>query len=43
MDSVSSDGPSDDEIKQELKNRLAQLKDGRDLGHSFSDVLGEDK
>ena len=41
MASVTPDGRSDQEIRDELQSRLARLKSGEDTGHSFQDVFGE--
>lgn len=39
--SVAPDKRSDDEIRDELKSRLAKLKSGADPGLSFEEVFGE--
>jgi putative addiction module component (TIGR02574 family) len=39
--SVSPDNRSDDEIRAELKLRLAKLKSGEDAGLTFAEVFGE--
>jgi putative addiction module component (TIGR02574 family) len=41
MDSVQDDGRSDDQIRDELRARLDDLKSGRDPGMSFEEVFGE--
>lgn len=41
LDSVSEDGPSDDEIRAELKARFSRLRNGEDSGVSFESVFGE--
>ena len=43
MDSVSTDGPTDEEIRIELRDRFARLKDGRDPGVSFESIFGENE
>lgn len=40
QDSVTSDGKSDDAIRQELQSRLDRLKSGGDPGLTFEDVFG---
>ena len=39
--SVAPDKRTDDEIRAELKSRLAKLKSGEDPGLSFEEVFGE--
>jgi len=34
------DGPSDDELKEMLRSRLADSESGEDPGLSFEDVFG---
>ena len=41
LDSVASDGRSDEAIRADLQDRLARLKSGEDTGLSFEAVLGE--
>lgn len=41
MDSVQDDGRSDDQIRDDLRARLDDLKSGRDPGMSFEEVFGE--
>ena len=41
LDSVKPDGPSDEEVAAMLRNRLADLRSGKDCGLSFEDVFGE--
>lgn len=41
MDSVQEDGRSDDQIRDELRSRLDDLKSGRDPSMSFEEVFGE--
>jgi putative addiction module component (TIGR02574 family) len=41
MDSVIDDGRSDDQIRDDLRSRLEDLKSGRDPGMSFEEVFGE--
>ncbi len=39
LDSLKADGPSDDELKEMLRSRLADLESGRDAGLSFGEVF----
>ena len=39
--SISPDNRSDEEIRTELKSRLAKLKSGEDAGLTFEAVFGE--
>jgi putative addiction module component (TIGR02574 family) len=41
LDSVTTDGRSDAEIRADLQGRLARLKSGEDKGLSFEAVFGE--
>ena len=41
LDSVASDGRSDEAIRADLQDRLARLKSGEDTGLSFEAVFGE--
>jgi putative addiction module component (TIGR02574 family) len=41
MDSVQDDGRPDDQIRDDLRARLDDLKSGRDPGMSFEEVFGE--
>lgn len=41
MDRISSDGPTDEEIRVELRDRFSRLKDDRNPGASFESVFGE--
>jgi putative addiction module component (TIGR02574 family) len=41
LDSVASDGRSDEAIRADLQDRLARLKSGEDVGLSFEEVFGE--
>jgi putative addiction module component (TIGR02574 family) len=41
LDSVASDGRSDEEIRADLQNRLDRLKSAEDAGLSFEAVFGE--
>ncbi len=41
LDSVRDDGRSDDQIRDDLRSRLEDLKSGRDRGMSFEEVFGE--
>lgn len=39
LDSLKTDGPSDDELKDMLRSRLADLESGKDAGLSFEEVF----
>lgn len=41
MESVEGDGRTDEQIREMLKERLDDLKTGRDPGLSFEEVFGE--
>ena len=41
LDSLKTDGPSDEEIRKMLRSRLADLQSGKDPGMSFEEVFGE--
>ena len=41
LESLKTDGPSDEELKAMLRSRLADLRSGKDAGMSFEDVFGE--
>lgn len=41
MESVADDGRSDQEIREMLRSRMDDLKNGRDAGASFEEVFGE--
>lgn len=41
LDSLRTDGASADELKQKLRARMADLRNGRDPGLSFDDIFGE--
>jgi putative addiction module component (TIGR02574 family) len=41
LDSLKSDGPTDEELKAMLRSRLADLESGKDAGMSFEQVFGE--
>jgi hypothetical protein len=38
--SLQPDGPSDDQLKEMLRSRLADLESGKDPGLSFEEVFG---
>ena len=39
LDSLKADGPSDEELKEMLRSRLADLESGKDAGLSFEEVF----
>ena len=41
LDSLKTDGPTDEELKAMLRSRLADLESGKDVGMSFEEVFGE--
>jgi putative addiction module component (TIGR02574 family) len=41
LDSLKSDGVTDEEVSAMLRSRLADLRSGKDPGLSFDDVFGE--
>jgi putative addiction module component (TIGR02574 family) len=41
LDSLKSDGATDEELSARLCSRLADLRSGKDAGLSFDDVFGE--
>ncbi len=41
LDSLQADGPSDEQLKEMLRSRFADLESGKDAGLSFEDVFGE--
>jgi putative addiction module component (TIGR02574 family) len=41
LDSLKSDGATDEELSAMLRSRLADLRSGKDPGVSFNDVFGE--
>jgi len=41
LDSLKADSRSDEELRDMLRSRLADLESGRDPGLTFDDVFGE--
>ncbi len=41
MDSVQDDGRTENQIRDDLRSRLEDLKSGRDPGLSFEAIFGE--
>jgi putative addiction module component (TIGR02574 family) len=41
LDSLKSDGRTDEELRAMLRSRLADLESGKDAGMSFEEVFGE--
>lgn len=41
LDSLSHDGPTDEELRERLRARCSDLRTGKDLGVSFEEVFGE--
>jgi putative addiction module component (TIGR02574 family) len=41
LDSLKTDGPTDEELRAMLRSRLADLESGKDAGMSFEEVFGE--
>jgi putative addiction module component (TIGR02574 family) len=41
LDSLKTDGPTDEELKAMLRSRLGDLESGKDAGMSFEEVFGE--
>jgi putative addiction module component (TIGR02574 family) len=41
LESLKTNGPSDEELKAMLRSRLADLQSGKDSGMTFEEVFGE--